>query len=207
MVLVRVLPVLLTSCLVACGGAKAKAKVSAQSHAQAEVNFDQEPLTEGSENPSQGDSDPAVRASAREVRAGVKFGPPALLGARHDVRLNEPAKKVSCRCLAAVSGSSAMDGLTWSDLPPELDESRQVLVVLESEGVPCDDAKAPGASYMGYHKEGADIVIDIEAAHPGRPVTRGAVVPLPDAGGRILISAPGQLPYGGALQGGGRCAL
>jgi hypothetical protein len=206
MVLVRAVPLVLMGCLVACGGARAKARVSTESSAEAEVDFDKE----GALGDSAGDSDGAIQttsANSNPLNKNAKFGPPALLGARHDVRLEEPSKKLACQCLAAVFGSSGMTGLTWSDLPPSLDESSQTLVVIESDGVPCEDAQAPGASYMGYHKEGEDVVIDVEAAHPGRPVTRGAVVPLPAGGGRVMISAPSSLPYGKKLSGDGRCAL
>jgi hypothetical protein len=211
MVLVRTVPVLLLSCLAACGGARAKARVSTSTATEAEVDFDKEgPLTADSAADAGENSTLEPRGqSARSAASNknVKLGPPALLGARHDVRLSDPGQKVACRCLAAVRGDSAMAGLTWSDLPPQLDESTQTLIVIESEGVPCGDAKATGASYMGYHKEGADVVVDVESAHPGRPITRGAVVPMPGENGRIVIASPPGLPYGKALQGEGKCKL
>jgi hypothetical protein len=205
MVFVRSLALVLLGCSVACGGARAKARVSTEANAEADVNFDGEPLG-GGDAPS-GSSAPSRESSESADAANAKLGPPALFGARHDVRLSDPSKKLACQCLAAVRGSSSALGLVWSDLPPSLDSSSQTLVVIESEGVPCEDAKAPGASYMGYHKEGDDVVIDIEAANPGRPVTRGAVIPLPGDGGRVIISAPASLPYGKGLTGDGRCAL
>jgi hypothetical protein len=207
MVLYRAIPLVLMSSLVACGGANANAKVSAEASAEAEVDFDKEPSAGSVRVDPEASTPSPSEAVSAPAAAGPLNGAPALFGARHDVRLRDPGKSVVCQCLAAVRGSATLEGLTWSDVPPVLDVATQTLVVIESEGIACTDAKAPGASYMGYHKEGNDVVIDLEAAHSGRPVTRGAIIPLPGDGGHVRISAPKSLPYGKGLKDGEPCML
>jgi len=195
-----VLSLVVLSSSLACGGAKGKAKVSTEAKTEASYDFDKETL-DSNGTASQG----SARTEAPQGDGAP--GEPALLGARHDVRLSDSSKAVACKCLAAVFGSPDLAALRWADVQPTIDPTMQIVVALESEGVPCDDAKAPSASYMGYHKDGQDIVVDVEAAQVGRPVTRGAIIPRPAAGGRIRISAPRALPYGKASEGDGPCLL
>jgi hypothetical protein len=194
------LPVVVLSSAVACGGAKGKAKVSTEAKAEASYDFDNETL-KGTSSSGPG----SAVASDSDIDSGV--AEPALLGARHDVRLSDPAKALVCKCLAAVSGSPGLSALRWSDVAPTIDVTTQTVVVIESEGVPCAESKSTTASYMGYHKEGQDIVVELEAAQVGRPVTRGAIVPRPVGGGHIRIAAPRSLPYGKAVEGDGPCTL
>ncbi len=132
-----------------------------------------------------------------------------LLGARHDLRLAPNVSTAKCQCLAAVVGSPAAAGLSWMGPPPKLDAASQLVVALGSEGIECPaNAKNEVASYRGYAVEGADVVVTVETAQSGRPVTHGAIIPRPTAGGQVYVRpAAKQVPFGRALQGDGRCAL
>lgn len=186
--------------LFACGGAQAKAEASVDTEADASVDFD----AEGSSSSRA----PAGRSTNQAMTAGSAApgtsGGPALFGARHDVRLKNPSETVACECLSVVVGLPSAPEFLWSGEPPIIDPTSQLVIALDSEGAPCATTKAPGASYRGYSVEGNDTVITLEATHPGRPTTRGAIIPRPTSG-QLRITAPKALPYGKALSGGGQC--
>jgi len=95
---------------------------------------------------------------------------------------------------------------------PKLDPDSQLVVALGSGGVKCD-APIPkdslGASYWGYKRKGNDVVVFVENARFGRPITHGAVIPKPAPGGHIYLQpASKRVPYGRPLDGNGhRCKL
>jgi hypothetical protein len=66
-----------------------------------------------------------------------------------------------------------------------------------------------GVSYRGYRKDGADVVIMVESVVAGRPEIRGAIVPRPKQGGRLLVEPfPKSLTAGRSLtDGAGACAV
>lgn len=182
--------------LQACGSGQAKVEAKADTGADASVDFDAEG-TRASRTPEGTSS--TVNA-AEEMSAPGTSGGPALLGARHDVRLKDPGATVACECLSLAAGSPTAPLFVWSGEPPTIDPSTQLVVVLDSDGAPCSSSKAPSASYRGYSVENGETIIELEAAQAGRPMTRGAIVPRPTSG-QIRVRAPKSLPYGKALSG------
>lgn len=168
---------------------------SAHARADAEsVDFDAESSALTSASRGSSSSDGSERASA-----GV-----ALLGARHDLGL--AATEPTCQCLAALQGQPSTSAFVWSGTPPNTDPAQQLVVAFASQGVACSRPHLE-ASYRGYELIGADVVISIEGAEPGRPITRGAIVPRPQKGGRVLLQSSKDLPYGTSLGGGRPCEL
>src|SRR5690606_11769422 len=99
---------------------------------------------------------------------------PALLGARRDLGYKGP-KQAVCSCLAVELGQPDDPAFQWENGPPRIEPSRQLIVALSSEGVACDAETGLGASYKGYLSRGDDVVIMVERAQQGIPVTSGAV--------------------------------
>jgi hypothetical protein len=133
-----------------------------------------------------------------------------LLGARHDLHLTSGKGTASCQCLAVALGGSSSAGMAWSAGAPRLDESTQLSIALSSEGQACKDEpqKSLGASYWGYRISGNDVVVLVEAARGGRPLTNGAVIPKPVGPGQVFVApASKKLPYGRPLDGKGLCKI
>jgi hypothetical protein len=138
---------------------------------------------------------------------GVKY---ALLGARHDLNYaGEP--KEDCRCLAVAAGQPNDARFSWEAAVPVVDQGSQLVVALTSQSIPCAKAKknSMGASYQGYELDGANVVVVVEEAKAGRPLTAGGIVPKPGAGGALFLRpAEPILPYGKGLGAGeARCRL
>lgn len=129
----------------------------------------------------------------------------ALLGARHDVQLAADKRSAVCSCLAAYVGAANDPAFKWESVVPVVDPDTQLVVALTSEGVPCD-AKIKdslGASYWGYRRHGDDVVIQVESARFGRPVTNGAIIPKPTGSGHVYIKPTRKkTPYGRPLSAG-----
>jgi hypothetical protein len=163
-------------------------------------------------DPELKDFDRPLEASARQEEpisdegGGADY---ALLGARHDLSYAGP-QQASCKCLAvAVYDQPSLAALQWDLGAPRLDPTSQWIVALSSNQVACDAAPAGtlGASYQGYVVEGNDVVVYVEALGDGRPMTNGAIIPRPLAGGSVLVEAAGSV-YGKPLDGKGkRCKL
>jgi hypothetical protein len=133
-----------------------------------------------------------------------------LLGARHDLRLTSGKATASCQCLAVALGDSRSAGMAWSAGAPQLDQATQLSIALSSEGQACKDEpkKSLGASYWGYRISGNDVVVLVEAARGGRPLTNGAVIPKPVGAGQVFVApASKKLPYGRPLDGKGLCKV
>ena len=131
----------------------------------------------------------------------------ALLGARHDLHLAGRRGAV-CRCLAVAVGAPGDPRFQWDGGPRAIDTASQVVIALTSRGVPCPEASEndPGASYWGYQVSGSDVIVIVEQARRGRPLTEGAIIPRPGPRGRVLVRpAAASVPYGAALGGGGLC--
>lgn len=133
-----------------------------------------------------------------------------LLGARHDLKLKDGQATAHCQCLAVALGGSHGASMAWSGGPPDIDESTQLSLALSSEGQACKDEpkQSLGASYWGYRLSGNDVVVLVEAARGGRPLTNGAVIPKPVGTGQVYVApASKKLPYGRAPEGNGLCKI
>ena len=133
-----------------------------------------------------------------------------LLGARHDLKLRSAHASASCECLAVALGGARSLGMLWSAGPPAIDDATQLTVALSSEGQACkgEPKGSLGASYWGYRISGNDVVVLVESARGGRPLTTGAVIPRPVGAGQVFIApASKKLPYGRALEGKGLCKI
>lgn len=193
----------------ACGGsvkANTSADASTKGGASTETNFDAEgdatwQMTEDTQSASQ----TSATAESSTPRGTSPKTSPALLGARHDLLLSSGATE-TCKCLATVLGTSSTPGFVWTGERPTLDASRQLVVALASDGIACPESTA-GASYMGYAVKGGDVIVHVEAAVEGRPITYGAIIPRPAQGGQVYIEPVGKIPHGKGLDGQPRCAL
>lgn len=133
-----------------------------------------------------------------------------LLGARHDLKLRAGQASASCECLAVALGGSRNGAMSWTAVPPEIDEATQLAIAFSSEGQACRDEpkKSLGASYWGYRISGDDVIVLVEAAQGGRPLTNGAVIPKPVGTGTVYVAPTSKkLPYGRALEGKGACKI
>ncbi|MFO0568473.1 MAG: hypothetical protein U0263_22620 [Polyangiaceae bacterium] len=127
----------------------------------------------------------------------------ALLGARHDLSLAADKRSAVCSCLAVALGSPGDAAFKWEGPAPAIDAETQLVIALTSEGVACDKAKPDqlGASYWGYKLSGDDVIVTIENAKNGRPVTAGAIIPKPVGNGQVYVRpASKAVPYGRPLQ-------
>jgi hypothetical protein len=182
--------VIVASCAVL--GCKASASASLKTSGDIDSTSDEAPASESLTQPTS--------SSAPEI---------ALLGARHDVRYTGSATP-ACRCLAAALGPVNQAGISWRSHVPEVDPGTQLVIALSSEGVGCPDPKdGLGASYWGYRIAGEDVIVVVESARDGRPVTSGAIIPKPTGNGRVLVEPlNARVPYGQSLASGEkRCVL
>ncbi|HEY3494519.1 MAG TPA: hypothetical protein VGK73_07530 [Polyangiaceae bacterium] len=203
---------LLLACLTVLG-----CRASAHGDANASLNATPELGYEG------GEGDPDLEAQLRADRATQGALPPAaaatpaekvavgkpLLGARHDLTLVLERATGQCSCLKVGLGQANRDAFRWKATTPALDNDTQLVVALSSEGSGCQDPKGSlGASYWGYRRRGDDIVVYVENAVKGRPLTAGAIIPKPLGEGQVFL-APAEkgVPYGKASDGKGNCKL
>jgi hypothetical protein len=181
-------------------GAHARAQAEASGRVEGEGEMTRATLAPG------GNRSAAAGTSAdADVAAGR-----ALLGARHDLRLRPGKGNASCECLSVALGGSRNGAMLWSAVPPDLDETTQLSLALSSEGQTCqgEPKGALGASYWGYRLSGNDVVVLVEAARGGRPLTSGAIIPKPVGAGQVYVAPTSKkLPYGRALEGKGLCAV
>jgi hypothetical protein len=186
------------------GSVEADAKAS--SSGEADVDFDSDKKRDEaweSEAFASGNSK-APTASGTEAAANPA-APATLLGARHDLTLTG-SRTPACQCIAVIAGEPSRSGLAWSGPTPQIDPKTQLVVALGSDQISCP-VQVPPASYMGYEVREANVVVQLEAAVAGRPLTQGAIVPRPMTGGKLLIEAPADLPYGKAITGKGPCTV
>lgn len=185
--------------------ASADGQTRADADASADAQLDAEGQGEMTQNTGAG--------SAAGTVASMSDMPPAsrvLLGARHDLQLRPGKGTVSCQCLAVALGSSRSTGMMWRSTPPEVDDSTQLTIALSSDGTACKDEPkgSMGASYWGYKISGNDVIVLVESASGGHPLTSGAVIPRPVGSGQVYVSpATKKLPYGRALDGTGACKI
>lgn len=146
--------------------------------------------------------DEPLSSEKGEAEADIGSGEQALLGARHDLTLAPAKKNANCRCLAVVAGGAGDPAFQWQGGAPRIDAASQLVVALSSEGLDCQAAPADslGASYWGYRLSGDDVVIIVENARFGRPVTQGAIIPRPLGNGRVYVKpASKDVPFGAPL--------
>jgi len=132
-----------------------------------------------------------------------------LLGARRDLSLAAERASLSCSCLKLGLGQPTDDVFRWKGTPPAIDAGTQLVVGLSSEGMTCKQPKgSAGASYWGYRESGNDVIVLVESAIKGRPVTSGAIIPKPFGDGQVF-AAPAfrREPYGRGAKGEARCKL
>lgn len=192
-----------------CGGsASANASAKASTKGEADANFDVEGESAWDQQSNPDGSGPKANSDSASSAPVGQAPVPAevpLLGARHDLLLAEGAPK-SCQCLAVVLGQPALQALIWTGRRPTTDPNSQLVIALSSDGVSCPKA-GPGASYMGYRKQDGNVIVTVEAAVSGRPVTQGAIIPRPDSGKQVLVEPNGDIPYGRGLGGEAQCSL
>lgn len=182
-------------------GAKGKAEAEAEVEGSAEGTGE---MTRSSSGASSGNALTGTSTSANPASSRV------LLGARHDLRLRPGKGTASCECLSVALGGARSSGMVWGAVPPELDDGTQLSIALSSDGQTCkgEPEKSLGASYWGYRLKGNDVVVLVEAARGGRPLTAGAVIPKPVGQGQVYVApASKKLPYGRPLDGKGLCKI
>jgi len=157
------------------------------------VDFDQRPS-----------GDEGVNVIADSSATQAPAAEPALLGARQDVELAPGGAVTACRCIEAAVGVPASPVFKWQGEVPTLDPASQVVVAFRTTEPQCPGAPegSLGASYWGYRLKDKDVIVVLEAALFGRPITNGAIVPRPAPGGRLLLEPrSAKVPFGAAANG------
>jgi hypothetical protein len=134
------------------------------------------------------------------------FQEDAMIGARHDLQLAADAPQPTCNCLAVAVGQATDPRFFWEAGAPNTTDT-QLVFAMTSEGLACPDASEDslGASYWGYKKEGDNIVVVVEEARFGRPITSGAIIPRPGPAGQVLVQPlDSRVPFGRPLSQGDR---
>jgi hypothetical protein len=153
---------------------------------------------------------PSEASAARDGAVPVGTGEPALLGARHDLRLSVERATNQCQCLNVALGEANLPAFRWRAGVPSLDPESQLVIALSSEGQTCEGEPKDslGASYWGYRVSGNDVVVLVESSGRGRPLTAGGIIPKPFGDGQVFVAPAGKkTPYGRAKDGGARCKL
>ena len=176
-------------------------------HADAKANLNEE-VDADLEAQLQAERAQQANVMAKSALPTASSGGP-LLGARHDLTLAPELATTQCSCLKVGLADSSAGPFRWKAAPPAIDSGSQLIVALSSEGTGCTDPKGSlGASYWGYKRNGDDVVVYVESAVKGRPLTSGAIIPKPFGAGQVFV-APAEkgLPYGRAVDGKGNCRL
>lgn len=173
-----------------------KASVKAEAKTQARMGDNEEPMsTPPPEEVDVGDQEPSGG-----------FAGDTMVGARHDLQLAEDTREATCNCLAVAVGQPTDPRFFWQAGPPTTGAD-QLVIAFTSDGVACSDASedSVGASYWGHKKDGENIVVVIEEAQFGRPVTSGAIIPRPGPTGAVYVQpVSARVPYGRPLSAGDR---
>jgi hypothetical protein len=156
------------------------------------------------------------RATAAPSGTAAPAQPPAaaaperpLLGARTDLSLVPAQAEAQCSCLRVALGPASLPTFHWSAQPPAVDDQRQLVVALSSEGAGCQNPKGSlGASYWGYRRVRDDVVVYVENGVKGRPLAQGAIIPKPVGQGQVYVApVTKKVPFGKASDGKGKCRL
>jgi hypothetical protein len=151
-----------------------------------------------------------VDAIADSAASQASAAEPALLGARQDVELVPGAPATECRCVQAAVGMPSSPLFKWQGEVPGLDPASQLVVAFRTSDLKCQGAPegSLGASYWGYRQTDKDVIVVLEAAQFGRPMTSGAIIPRPAAGGRLFLEPrTAKIPFGAAASGNERRCL
>jgi hypothetical protein len=134
----------------------------------------------------------------------------ALLGARPDLSYGG-TPTATCKCLAVAVGQPGDTSFHWSGERPHTSPDSQLVIALTSSGVACSETRGTGlgASYWGYEMKNDDVVVVVEPAVAGRPLTSGAIIPRPLGNGRVYVRPSDKtVPYGRPASGSGAmCAI
>jgi hypothetical protein len=162
-------------------------------------------------------TDAELDAEVQKERASAPpegFAPPlsgerTLLGARSDLTLAPAQVASQCACLRVSLGSANLGAFRWKGTPPAIDDERQLVIALSSEGTGCTNPKGSlGASYWGYRRSGDDIVVYVENAVSGRPLASGAIIPKPWGQGQVFVAPVAKgVPFGKAADSKGNCKI
>lgn len=151
--------------------------------------------------------DQPVGSEAPELEAAKEE---ALLGARPDLSFGG-APSPTCKCLAVAIGQPGDTAFHWSGERPHTNPDSQLVIALTSSGVACSETSGIGlgASYWGYEMKNDDVVVVVEPAIAGRPLTSGAIIPRPMGNGRVYVRPSDKtVPYGRPASGAGAmCAV
>jgi hypothetical protein len=185
----------------------AVAAVGCHASVKGQVNAGGEEHVEGQADVDESPAESAASASSASEVEVAGSAPQALLGARHDLRLAASQKAAVCSCLAVRVGPPTSNAFAWESTPPVTDPDTELVIALSSEGVPCAEQPKDslGASYWGYRMRHGDVIVEVENARFGRPVTSGAIIPRPAEGGHVYVRPTSKsVPYGRSLNKGER---
>jgi hypothetical protein len=183
------------------GDASASTSTGANANAQADAALEAEVQKEHAAAP------PSATASAAPAAAPAPNRP--LLGARTDLSLAPGEGPGPCSCLRVALGPANMGAFRWQGAPPAVDDQRQLVLALSSEGSGCTNPKGSlGASYWGYRRVGNDIIVYVENGVTKHPLAQGAIIPKPFGQGQVYVAPiTKKLPFGKATNGKGNCLL
>lgn len=191
----------------------AACQASAGAQVDARTNADVDVAADAQFNPTEHAQATATQAppSAQMALAATSTeasGTEAMLGARQGMHPKDPPSlKANCKCLKVAVGNPSDPVFTWDGPASQTNPDTQLALGLTSEGLNCPEAAQDslGASYHGYQVSGSDVVVEVETARLGRPIIRGAIIPRPQGGGRVLVRAVDpSSPYGRSLDGASR---
>jgi hypothetical protein len=137
-------------------------------------------------------------------------GGSTLVGVRHDLMIAPSAPhKERCSCLAVEMGSPQEPKFQWRDKVPAIGPDATAIAI-SAKGVPCPggdaDESKRRASISAVHREGNDVVVEVEEVPEGRPLASGAVIARPGPGGSVYVKGRSpKLPYARAT--GSRCKV
>ncbi|HEV8247975.1 MAG TPA: hypothetical protein VGP93_19505 [Polyangiaceae bacterium] len=199
--------------LAGCHGsmqAKGDANLNGNTSGQASGDLEGDVEQDGNGSASAANHGESAESPDAGDTAGLGQADAALLGARHDLRLISERATNKCQCLAVGLGPAGSPAFQWKAAPPNLDNETELVVALTSEGQTCkgEPKDSLGASYWGYRLKGNDVVVLVESAGSGRPLTAGGIIPKPFADGQVYIApASKRTPYGRGGDGTAACKL
>jgi hypothetical protein len=164
-------------------GCQASVQAKAKTSGQVDASFDAAGPADSAERETEGVGPEA------DVPPAEPNGAATLLGARPDLSLASGGGNQACRCLSVAVGQPNDPAFAWQAGAPVTDPATQVVMALGSAATGCgqEPQAGIGASYWGYERVGADVVVVVENARAGRPMIQGAILPRPSGAGRIEI--------------------
>lgn len=180
--------------------ASASGRLEAKSSGDGDATVDAQGTTEQKARREAEQLTPPDRDLAPASESPVSSTADAMLGARPGLRPKDPVSAgTPCKCLSVVLGHPTDPGFAWEGPITRTNPNTQLAIGLTSDGLACPEAASDslGASYRGYEMSGSDVIVEVETARLGRPVTRGAIIPRPSMGNRVIVrAADPKSPYG-----------